>query len=335
MAGETSVVLNQNVTQGANVAVYQDSTGREHQETIIQTQSGSSDPVSVNALNPLPITASTTLPVPVAGTVADGVADTGAGVKVAAVYHASAPTVTDGQRLSLQIDANGFLKVNIAAGAAAGGTSSTFGAAVPAVGTAVGATDGTNMQLLHVDGSSNLKVAIASGGVPAGQDNTSFTAGTTQGLPLIAIADSTNSVGAVTQGNQGVPKMTVNRELMVSPHANPIGGWSPSTILTTASTNATSVKGSAGSLGVIVAVNPTATVAYLKVFNKATSPTVGTDTPVWNIPIPANTSGAGVVIPIPVGISFNAGIAVAVTGGAALLDNSNAVAGVAVNLGSI
>lgn len=40
-----------------------------------------------------------------------------------------------------------------------GGTASNFGVAFPASGTAVGASDGTNMQPLLVDGSGNLKVA--------------------------------------------------------------------------------------------------------------------------------------------------------------------------------
>lgn len=56
-------------------------------------------------------------------------------------------------------DSNGNLKVNVAAGGGSGGTSSTFGAAFPGTGTAAGATDGTDMQPLLVDGSGNLKVA--------------------------------------------------------------------------------------------------------------------------------------------------------------------------------
>lgn len=60
---------------------------------------------------------------------------------------------------SLALDASGFLKVNVAAGAG-GGTASTFGAAFPGTGTAAGATDGTNMQPLKVDGSDNLLVNI-------------------------------------------------------------------------------------------------------------------------------------------------------------------------------
>ena len=39
------------------------------------------------------------------------------------------------------LDASGFLKVNVAAGGASGGTSSTFGAAFPATGTAIGVSD--------------------------------------------------------------------------------------------------------------------------------------------------------------------------------------------------
>jgi hypothetical protein len=42
--------------------------------------------------------------------------------------------------------ANDAVRVNVVAGAAAGGTSSNFGAAVPAAGTAAGFSDGTNMQ---------------------------------------------------------------------------------------------------------------------------------------------------------------------------------------------
>lgn len=50
-----------------------------------------------------------------------------------------------------------------------GGTSSTFGATFPATGTAVGATDGTNMQPLKVDGSDNLLVKV-NAALPAGSN---------------------------------------------------------------------------------------------------------------------------------------------------------------------
>lgn len=58
--------------------------------------------------------------------------------------------------------ATGRLLVN--ATGSSGGTSSTFGAAFPSTGTAVGASDGVNMQALQVDGSGNLKVTGGGGG---------------------------------------------------------------------------------------------------------------------------------------------------------------------------
>lgn len=59
---------------------------------------------------------------------------------------ADSALAADGDRTALQVDANGYLKVNIKAGAGSGGTASTYGAAFPATGTAIGFSDGTNMQ---------------------------------------------------------------------------------------------------------------------------------------------------------------------------------------------
>jgi hypothetical protein len=87
-------------------------------------------------------------------------------------------------------------------------------------------------------------------------------------------------------------------------------------LVSAASTNATNVKASPGVVYAIVAINLNAAVRYLKLYNKATAPTVGTDTPVATIPIPASTTGAGVVIPIPSGWDFSSGISEALTTGA-------------------
>ena len=56
----------------------------------------------------------------------------------------------DGQTQSLITDSAGNLKINIAAGGAAGGTSSTIGAAVPSLATAAGFTDGSTLQFGRV-----------------------------------------------------------------------------------------------------------------------------------------------------------------------------------------
>src|SRR5712664_1877979 len=60
-------------------------------------------------------------------------------------YNTSLPTCVNGSGCWLQTDLNGNLKIAIASGGGSGGTASTFGAAFPATGTAIGFTDGTNM----------------------------------------------------------------------------------------------------------------------------------------------------------------------------------------------
>lgn len=55
--------------------------------------------------------ASATTPADVVGNVANGAADAGNPVKVGAVFNTAAPTVTNGQRIDLQADANGAIAV--------------------------------------------------------------------------------------------------------------------------------------------------------------------------------------------------------------------------------
>lgn len=55
-----------------------------------------------------------------------------------------------------------------------------------------------------------------------------------------------------------------------------------------ATVNATSAKATAGKLFSVNGHNASAGVIYLKFYNKATAPTVGTDTPVLTLAIPAS-----------------------------------------------
>lgn len=100
-------------------------------------------------------------------------------------------------------------------------------------------------------------------------------------------------------------------------------------LVTTASTNAASARNAAASLFEITVSNPTATAAYVKVYNKASAPTVGTDVPVLTIPAPAGSLQSPNLGPI--GKRFSSGIAVAVTAAAAATDTANSVAGVQVH----
>lgn len=87
-----------------------------------------------------------------------------------------------------------------------------------------------------------------------------------------------------------------------------------------ASTNATSVKASAGNLYHITASNTGAGAAYVKLYNKASAPTVGTDVPVITITVPASGT-----VSLPFGTQghrFTTGIGLAITGAAADSDTT-------------
>ena len=91
------------------------------------------------------------------------------------------------------------------------------------------------------------------------------------------------------------------------------GGLTMHKTTSAASTNATSVKASAGQVYSVQAFNVNAAVRYLKLYNKASAPTVGTDAPVKTLAIPGNTAGAGFVINWDKGLAFGTGIAFALT----------------------
>lgn len=104
-------------------------------------------------------------------------------------------------------------------------------------------------------------------------------------------------------------------------------------VVSAASTNGAIVKASAGNLYEITVSNPTATPIYVKLYNKATAPTVGTDVPVLTIPVPASAVNAGTET-IQFGITgkrFATGIAIAATGAAIATDTTVAVAGVQIH----
>lgn len=94
----------------------------------------------------------------------------------------------------------------------------------------------------------------------------------------------------------------------------------PSNISSAATTNATSVKATAGTVYSITVSNTGAAAAYVKLYNKASAPTVGTDVPVLTIAVPA--SG---MVNVPfgsMGHRFATGIALAITNGAADSDTA-------------
>lgn len=107
-------------------------------------------------------------------------------------------------------------------------------------------------------------------------------------------------------------------------------------LLAAATTNATSVKTTAGRIMTGYVYNTTASAKFLKLYNKTSAPTVGTDTPVMTLPIAANGSLAIADLFGVYGQYFSSGIAYALTGAVADADTTALAANdIIVNLGYI
>lgn len=143
--------------------------------------------------------------------------------------------------------------------------------------------------------------------VTIASDNTAFTTNATQ-----------SGTWTVQPGN------TANSTpWLVTPTPATSGGYSISRALSANSNNATNVKGSAGQVFGWYLYNANAAVRYLKLYNKATSPTVGTDTPVMTIPIPP---GSAANVEFGNGIPFGTGIGFGIVTGVADNDNTSVAA---------
>ncbi|MCE3277791.1 MAG: hypothetical protein K0R13_3646, partial [Propionibacteriaceae bacterium] len=132
---------------------------------------------------------------------------------------------------------------------------------------------------------------------------------------VAALPAGTNNIGdvdiasAIPSGTNTVGKVGLDPQTA--------GGLSISRVISAASTNATSAKGSAGQVFGWFISNTNAAARYLKLYNKASAPTVGTDTPVMTVLIPGNTAGAGANVEFTNGVTFGTGIAFAITTGVA------------------
>jgi hypothetical protein len=116
--------------------------------------------------------------------------------------------------------------------------------------------------------------------------------------------------------------------------ASSTGGATPFHYLSAASTNATNIKTTAGTVYALSVVNTSATVYYLRMYDIATSaPTCSSPTGVvHNYPIPGATTGAGIAIPIgTMGENYANGIGFCLTSGFSDSDNGSAVTGIAIN----
>ena len=173
-----------------------------------------------------------------------------------------------------------------------GGTSSTFGSAFPATGTAIGLTSGTNM--VAWSATTNYGTAPAAIAVPA--VNAFITNTNANGRAIAALGSPVTPVAAASTAGAIVPN----------------------------NTTAVVVKGSAGTLFGVQVYGINAAPAYLKIYNAATA-TCGSGTPVKRIMIPAASTaanGAGSNVTFGPGLALGTGITYCVTTGIADADTT-------------
>lgn len=127
--------------------------------------------------------------------------------------------------------------------------------------------------------------------------------------PVTALAAGTAAIGSVDAKQLGTSS----------------NGGTTTIVNSAASTNAAFVKAASGTLYGGAIHNATAADKFVRFYNKATAPTVGTDTPAIIVNVKANSSKEFSFGNI--GVKFTTGIGHAITGGATVLDATAVAAG--------
>jgi hypothetical protein len=181
-------------------------------------------------------------------------------------------------------------------------------------------SDGTDHATVRdVTGAKSLDVSIVDG---SGNQITSFGGGTqyTEGDTDATI---TGTAMLWEDSSDTLRAASATKPLPVTQVPTTANGSTIHRTLSAASTNSTNVKGSAGQLYGWLITSIDATPVYVKLYNKATAPTVGTDTPVMTLMVPGNTAGAGMVAAeFTNGIPFGTGIGFAITAAASDADTT-------------
>jgi hypothetical protein len=239
---------------------------------------------------------------------------------------ATSLTDTNGDYTPIATDSNGRLFINA--------ISSIFSVTPGTTATALGkaedaahASGDTGVMVLCVRQDTEAALATTNGDyIPCATDATGRMWTNTELPAAAALADTT--------ANPTVPGVAAYNMCFNGTTWDRCTGTSTLHYATsTASTNATNIKNAAGTVSTISVVNTTATLYYLRMYNLASAPTCSSATGFVNtIPIPASTSGAGIVIPITLPHAYTTGIGYCLTGGGSSTDNTNAATGVYINI---
>jgi hypothetical protein len=148
---------------------------------------------------------------------------------------------------------------------------------------------------------------------------TAITGGSIQAFSVFIQEPLGTSSQVVTNGTSANLLATITGSVYIGPSSS-YGFSFYHKLASAATTNATSVKAAAGSVGSLEVVNVSASPRYFKIFNKASAPVTGTDTPVLTYVIPPNSQRT---IPIPnMNLRLTNGISYAITGAYADFDNT-------------
>jgi hypothetical protein len=158
-------------------------------------------------------------------------------------------------------------------------------------------------------------VAISSGATAVAVKAASTAAATTDPSLVVSVAGANSAIKIGDGTNNAAVKAASTAaaatDASVVVNMSPNMSVTASAVNSAATTNATSIKASAGTVFSITASNTGAAAAFVKFYNLATAPTVGTSTPIITLSIPASGT---VNVPFgQFGYRFSTGIALAIT----------------------
>ena len=135
-----------------------------------------------------------------------------------------------------------------------------------------------------------------------------------------------------TYATEPIPgaQVTATQPVSGTVAVNPVVPGTPYFLNSAATTNGALILAGTSNVSSFYATNEGATAAYIKLYNKATAPTVGTDVPEMTIPVPAAVSGVPGVATIPIGFHgfrFALGLGIAITRNAVHTDTTAIGAG--------
>jgi hypothetical protein len=194
------------------------------------------------------------------------------------------------------------------------------------VNAALTPTNATRVFQLNLQGANFIRVNLTTG----------ITGGTIRAFAVLnqsAHIPFQFNVQQATAANMAVTASIATSQTLgaVTNAGTPAAPATPYFVNSAASTNVALILTGTSGLQAFYATNTGAAAAFVKLYNKATAPVLGTDVPEMVIPVPAAVGGVpGVNPPLDMGFNsfrFPLGLGIAITGGAADSDTTAVAAG--------